>query len=217
MYTLKKTFLLLKLSKTDPLVFMASILLLSGLFFTAALHLPKTDVMHFPTPRKSTCNIYLLFPMSTFKWSIYPLRPSSNNLHVSMLVAPPSNNLLFLLPEHLGFYSSCYLAHSASCTVPCMCVYTLSRVWLFATLWTVARQAHFHRIFQTRILEWLPFPTPEDLSDPGIKPTFPALAGAPGKPNPDLSIRLWALWNQGFVFFLYPPWHLAWSLSDWSF
>ena len=27
-----------------------------------------------------------------------------------------------------------------------------------------------HGIFQARILEWLPFPTPEDLSNPGIKP-----------------------------------------------
>ena len=27
-----------------------------------------------------------------------------------------------------------------------------------------------HGIFQARILEWLPFPTPEDHSNPGIKP-----------------------------------------------
>ena len=36
-----------------------------------------------------------------------------------------------------------------------------------------------HGIFQTRILEWLPFPTPRDLSDPGIEHTslvFPMLA-----------------------------------------
>jgi len=35
-------------------------------------------------------------------------------------------------------------------------------------------------IFQARILEWLPFPSPEALLDPGIEPTFlasPALAG----------------------------------------
>ena len=56
-----------------------------------------------------------------------------------------------------------------------MCVYMLSRVGLFATVWTVVRQAHFHRIFQARILEWLPFPTPGDLPNPGIKPVSPAL------------------------------------------
>ena len=47
-------------------------------------------------------------------------------------------------------------------------------------------------IFQTIILEWVPFPTPWDLAEPGIKPSslaFPALAGRfftilpPGKPN----------------------------------
>ena len=31
-----------------------------------------------------------------------------------------------------------------------------------------------HGIFQARILEWLPFPSPGDLPDPGIKPGSPA-------------------------------------------
>ena len=30
---------------------------------------------------------------------------------------------------------------------------------------------------QARILEWLPFPPPGDLPDPGIIPAFPALTG----------------------------------------
>ena len=30
-------------------------------------------------------------------------------------------------------------------------------------------------ILQARILEWLPFPAPGALSDPGIEPRFPAL------------------------------------------
>ena len=36
-----------------------------------------------------------------------------------------------------------------------------------------------HGIFQVKILEWLPLPTPGDLSNPGIEPVFltsPALA-----------------------------------------
>ena len=31
-----------------------------------------------------------------------------------------------------------------------------------------------HGIFQARILEWLPFPSPGDLPDPGIEPGSPA-------------------------------------------
>ena len=40
-----------------------------------------------------------------------------------------------------------------------------------------------HGIFQARMLEWVAIPSPGDLSDPGIKPTFleslafPALVG----------------------------------------
>ena len=48
-----------------------------------------------------------------------------------------------------------------------------------------------HGIFQAKILEWVAFPSPGDLPDPGIKstsPVSPALAGLffttdpPGKP-----------------------------------
>ena len=57
----------------------------------------------------------------------------------------------------------------------------LSRVRLFATLWTVAHQAPLSMGF-SRQEYWtgLPFPTPECLPDPGIETaTFgsPALAG----------------------------------------
>ena len=59
-------------------------------------------------------------------------------------------------------------------------VKSLSRVWLFVTLWTVAHQAPPSMGF-SRQEYWsgLPFPSPGDLSDPGIKPRSPALqAGA---------------------------------------
>ena len=54
----------------------------------------------------------------------------------------------------------------------------LSRVCLFATLWTVARQAPLSMRF-SRQEYWnrLPFPTPWDLSDPETEPASPALAG----------------------------------------
>jgi len=46
----------------------------------------------------------------------------------------------------------------------------------FATLWTVAHQASLSMGF-SRQEYWsgLPFPSPGDLPDPGIKPAFPAL------------------------------------------
>ena len=59
-----------------------------------------------------------------------------------------------------------------------VCVWLLSPVWVFVTPWTVARQAPLSMGF-SRQEYWsgLPFPFPEDLPDPGIKITSPALAG----------------------------------------
>ena len=57
-----------------------------------------------------------------------------------------------------------------------MKVKLLSRVQLFATLWTVAYQAPPSVGF-SRQEYWsgLPFPFPGDLPDPGIEPGYPAL------------------------------------------
>ena len=57
--------------------------------------------------------------------------------------------------------------------------------------WTIHSppDSSVHRILQTRILEWLPFPSPGDLPNPGIKLRFLALqadsllSGSPGKPR----------------------------------
>ena len=58
---------------------------------------------------------------------------------------------------------------------------SLSCVQLFATLWTVACQAPLSMGFsRQQILEWLPYPPPGDLPDPGVESislTFPVLAG----------------------------------------
>ena len=46
-----------------------------------------------------------------------------------------------------------------------------------------------HGIFQARVLEWIAFPSPGDLPNPGIEPRSPALQAdallsePPGKPN----------------------------------
>ena len=69
-------------------------------------------------------------------------------------------------------------------------VKSLSRVQLFATPWTVAHQTPPSMGF-SRQGYWsgLPFPSPRDLPDSGIKPGFPALQAdslpteLPGKPQ----------------------------------
>ena len=57
----------------------------------------------------------------------------------------------------------------------------LSHVQLFATPWTVASQTPLSmRVPRQEYWSRLPFPTPEDLPDPGIEPASlvsPALAG----------------------------------------
>ena len=65
---------------------------------------------------------------------------------------------------------------------------TLSHIQCFVTPWTVVRQAPLSMGF-SRQEYWsgLPFPSPGDCPDPGVKPASPALAGGffttpPGKP-----------------------------------
>ena len=53
------------------------------------------------------------------------------------------------------------------------CVYVLSYVQFFATLWTVACQTPLSMRFpRQEYWSGLPFPTPGDLLDSGIKPAF---------------------------------------------
>ena len=60
-----------------------------------------------------------------------------------------------------------------------------SPVQFFVTLWTIARQTPLPMVF-SRQEHWigLPFPTPGDLPNPGIKPGSPALqmASLPSEP-----------------------------------
>ena len=55
-------------------------------------------------------------------------------------------------------------------------VKSLSRVWLFAAPWTIAYQASLSMGFSRQeYCGGLPFPSPGDLPDPGIKPRSPTL------------------------------------------
>ena len=69
-------------------------------------------------------------------------------------------------------------------------VKSLSRVRLFVTPWTVAHQAPPSMgFYRQKYWSGLPFPSPGDLPDPGIKPRSPALRAEaltsepPGKPK----------------------------------
>ena len=60
----------------------------------------------------------------------------------------------------------------------CICAWPLSRVRLFAPLWILACQAPLSMGFpRQEYRSGLPFPSPGDLLDSGIKPASPALAG----------------------------------------
>ena len=69
------------------------------------------------------------------------------------------------LVVHFAFYNN-----------PFNCIILFCHGGLFATPWTVARQAPLSMEF-SRQEYWsgLPFPSPGDLLDPGIKPGSPAL------------------------------------------
>ena len=64
-----------------------------------------------------------------------------------------------------------------SCMLSCF-----SRVWLFVTLWAIACQAPLSMEF-SREEYWsgLQFPTPGHISDPGIKPIYPASPALAGR------------------------------------
>ena len=76
------------------------------------------------------------------------------------------------------------------CVCVCVCVRVHTQLWTESIPWTAARQAPLSMGF-SRLEGWsgLPFPSPGDIPDPGIKPVSPTLAGGfftaepPGKPN----------------------------------
>ena len=77
--------------------------------------------------------------------------------------------------------------------ITCACMLSDCPVSLFATPWTIACQAPlFMQSSRQEYWNGLPFPTPGDLPNPGIKPMFPVspsltdgffTSAPPGKPN----------------------------------
>ena len=78
----------------------------------------------------------------------------------------------------------------------------LSRVRLFVTPWTITCQAPLSIEFSTQeYWHGLPFPSPVDLSDSGIKPRFPALQAnsLPSEPPGCRQEEMQSLWDSGQV------------------
>ena len=95
-----------------------------------------------------------------------------------------------------------------ACVCSCTCV--LSYVWLFATPGTAARQAPLFMGFPRQAYcSGLPFPPPGDLSEPGMKPTSPAL--------PLIIILKWnvRLWSTRKYFSLCPQFLAQSSWNQW--
>ena len=68
----------------------------------------------------------------------------------------------------------------------------------FTTLWTVALQVPLSMGFPRHVYwDWLPFSSPGDLFNPGIKPVSPALAGRSFTTEPCGKLQLN---NSGLLF-----------------
>ena len=89
------------------------------------------------------------------------------------------------------------------CVCVCVCVcahvcahaHTLRHVWLFSTPWTVACWAPLSmEFFRQEYWSRLPFPTPGDLSDPGVSP---ALAGGFFTTSAIWDAMVWLHINKG--------------------
>ena len=79
-------------------------------------------------------------------------------------------SILFRFFSYIGYYK---ILNIVPCVTQCY-AQSLSHVWLFATLWTVARQApQSIAFFRQEYWSGLPFPSPGDLPNPGIKPGLP--------------------------------------------
>ena len=104
-----------------------------------------------------------------FVWAC--LHVSAGESRMSVCMSPDWSTDPFPFPD--CFSAAILRGFSGSVKVK---VKLLSRVWLFATLWTVAYQATPSVGF-SRQAYWsgLPFPSPGDLPNPGIEPRSPTL------------------------------------------
>ena len=93
--------------------------------------------------------------------------------HCSVHSFPHDCHRLFSIPKYTHILASCIWC---ACTHIVIVVYSLSHVWLFVTPWTIAHQIPLSMGFpRQEYWSGLPFPSPGDLPDPGVKLASPAL------------------------------------------
>ena len=145
--------------------------------------------------------------MITRSEAIIPTQRCPTQMSIPFLSEPQHTTASSQVPEtgtqevamKLGWMLDWKLNSMLTCLIHTKSLsHSLSRVWLFATLWTVAHQTPPSMGF-SRQEYWngLPFPSPGDLPDPGIKPRSPALQAdaltsePPGKPYTSFLQALW--------------------------
>ena len=126
---------------------------------------------------------------------------SSKHLHNKQQTPPLSHNVI--VDKYLSVVPFIYKTKTIS-KQQCMThtVSVLSHIWLFATALTAACQAPLSMGFpRQEYWSGLPFPSPGDLSNPGIEtrsPVAPALAGEFFNTEPPVK----------------PVWHILWTQSN---
>ena len=163
--------------------------LLQGIFLTQGLNLSLVHLLHWQADS-------------------FPLAPPDNFVYLQIILLFPSMYILFAICWHCasgwerhpgrrpwpGWPSGCGVTVcvcfilAASCT--CLCVSEVTQLWpTLVTPWTIDYQGSLS-VGVSRQEYWsrLPFPSPGDLPNPGIKPGSPALGAdalpsePPGKP-----------------------------------
>ena len=127
----------------------------------------------------STANDYTVNDYLMLRTKRLP-SPCKTNVPIKSKLFPSGNTLWWLHKFSLQNHNTLAFAleNVIQSNTHLVVVQSLSRVWLFATPWTVAHQAPLSMGFP-RQDDWigLACPSPGDLPDPGIKPSSPALAG----------------------------------------
>ena len=89
----------------------------------------------------------------------------------------------------MKYHDTCNLLFKNLSEVYVYCLVTESCPTLLRPMYCTSPGSSVHGVSQARALDGLPFPSPGDLPDAGIKPVSPALAGGlittepPGKPK----------------------------------
>ena len=116
-------------------------------------------------------HVFITGQQTNLPWREHQLRDEKRNLCWNLGSLGQLCLWLSSIPPFLvSFYSN-----SLMCVCVCVCVcvhaHVCTCVWLFANSWTIVRQAPLSMAFsRRRYWSGLPFPSPGDLLNPGIKP-----------------------------------------------